>query len=72
MLVYVIIRFIGYNHTIPLIPLHSSSRLLSKTPTGHMVTGVWNQWNGILEWNGGMEHWNGGMELQNSSFNDIA
>ena len=21
--------------------------------------GVWNQWNGILEWNGGMEHWNG-------------
>ena len=21
--------------------------------------GVWNQWNGVLEWNGGMEHWNG-------------
>ena len=20
---------------------------------------VWNQWNGVLEWNGGMEHWNG-------------
>ena len=25
---------------------------------GHFK-GVWNQWNGMLEWNGGMEHWNG-------------
>ena len=26
---------------------------------GHYLMGVWNQWNGVLEWNGGMEHWNG-------------
>ena len=24
--------------------------------------GVWNQWNGILEWNGGMEYWRGMVE----------
>ena len=23
---------------------------------------VWNQWNGMVEWNGGMEWWNGMVE----------
>ena len=24
----------------------------------HAYEAVWNQWNGIVEWNGGMEYWN--------------
>ena len=33
--------------------------------------GVWIQWNGMVDWNGGMEwwtgtvEWNGGLEWQN-------
>ena len=23
------------------------------------ATGVWNQWNGMVEWTTGMEYWNG-------------
>ena len=24
-----------------------------------LVVGVWNEWNGMVEWITGMEHWNG-------------
>ena len=26
---------------------------------GHLKAGVWNQWNGMVEWTTGMEYWNG-------------
>ena len=27
-------------------------------PGGCFSRGVWNQWNGMVEWNTGMEYWN--------------
>ena len=27
--------------------------------------GVWNRWNGMVEWNAGMEWWNGMVEWNN-------
>ena len=32
--------------------------------------GVWNQWNGMVEWNAGMERWSGTLEW-NTGISDL-
>ena len=36
----------------------------------HNSVVVYNQWNGMVEWNTGMEHWNGTLEW-NSGMNNL-
>ena len=40
-----------YNH------LYNGTSILPLQPSVEMLD-VWNQWNGMVEWNTGMEYWN--------------